>query len=246
MAAEYGNEDPLYDPRVSYPGMPKRYMKEGPDPVENLHNIQYFHEFFGDVRNHSHYPDTDEKRKKNMSRLSGHFDRIFSNLQPTQNERYVRELQEKERRHVEQIKARLDRYAREHRPTPPPPPRVPTPPREPTPARASTPAAAAETNVPNQFLSRDPYEVLGIPRGSSRVVIRKAYRDLSRVYHPDKRTGDPNATSIFQNINNAHARLTGSGFKTGNRWVTHVKAYAKKHNVSYREALSKAKASYKK
>lgn len=246
MAAEYENEDPLYDPRVSYPGMPKRYMREDPDPVTNLHNIQYFHEFFRDERNHSHYPDTNEKRKKNMSRLSGHFDRIFSNLQPTQHERYARELQEKERKHVEQIKARLDQYARAHRPTPPTPPRVPTPPREPT------PAAAAETNVPNQFLSRDPYEVLGIPRESSRVVIRKAYRDLSRVYHPDKRTGDPNAKSIFQSINNAHASLiarlnvNGSGLKTGNRWVTHVKAYAKKHSVSYREALSKAKASYKK
>ena len=28
-------------------------------------------------------------------------------------------------------------------------------------------------------------------------------------------------------------------------WINHVKAYQKKHNVSYKEAMSKAKASYK-
>jgi hypothetical protein len=28
-------------------------------------------------------------------------------------------------------------------------------------------------------------------------------------------------------------------------WILHVKAYQKKHNVSYKEAMSKAKASYK-
>ena len=28
-------------------------------------------------------------------------------------------------------------------------------------------------------------------------------------------------------------------------WIDHVKAYAKKHGVSYKEAMSKAKASYK-
>jgi len=28
-------------------------------------------------------------------------------------------------------------------------------------------------------------------------------------------------------------------------WISHVKAYAKKNNVSYKEAMSKAKASYK-
>ena len=30
-----------------------------------------------------------------------------------------------------------------------------------------------------------------------------------------------------------------------NPWITHVKAYAKKHNLKYGDALSKAKASYK-
>ena len=31
-----------------------------------------------------------------------------------------------------------------------------------------------------------------------------------------------------------------------NSWIVFVKAYAKKHNMSYREAMKKAKPSYKK
>lgn len=31
-----------------------------------------------------------------------------------------------------------------------------------------------------------------------------------------------------------------------NSWIAHVKDYAKKHNISYREALKQAKATYKK
>jgi len=36
------------------------------------------------------------------------------------------------------------------------------------------------------------------------------------------------------------------GAKKPSAWITHVKDYAKKHGVSYKEALTKAKASYKK
>lgn len=31
-----------------------------------------------------------------------------------------------------------------------------------------------------------------------------------------------------------------------NRWIAHVKEYAKKHNISYTQALKEAKATYKK
>jgi hypothetical protein len=33
--------------------------------------------------------------------------------------------------------------------------------------------------------------------------------------------------------------------KIMSEWIMHVKAYAKKNNVSYKEAMSKAKATYK-
>ena len=31
-----------------------------------------------------------------------------------------------------------------------------------------------------------------------------------------------------------------------NRWISHVKAYQKKHNCSYKQAMARAKKSYKK
>lgn len=36
----------------------------------------------------------------------------------------------------------------------------------------------------------DPYEILGIPVGTPISDVRKAYRRLSVIYHPDKETGD--------------------------------------------------------
>ena len=38
---------------------------------------------------------------------------------------------------------------------------------------------------------RDPYEVLGIPRSAGEDEIKKAYRQLSRMYHPDANINNP-------------------------------------------------------
>ena len=42
---------------------------------------------------------------------------------------------------------------------------------------------------------RDPYEVLGVPHGATDEQIKKAYRKLSRQYHPDS------------NVNSAHPEI---------------------------------------
>lgn len=51
----------------------------------------------------------------------------------------------------------------------------------------------------------DPYEILGMPLGSSQSDIKKAYRKLSVILHPDKETGDEKA---FMKLTKAYQALT--------------------------------------
>ena len=51
----------------------------------------------------------------------------------------------------------------------------------------------------------DPYAILNIPEGASKKMIKKAYRKLSLVHHPDKPGGD---TKLFREVADAHRTLT--------------------------------------
>src|SRR3981189_1845054 len=51
---------------------------------------------------------------------------------------------------------------------------------------------------------RDPYEVLGVPRGASAAAIKSAYRKLAKKHHPDNNKNDPKAAARFSEINSAH------------------------------------------
>jgi DnaJ-class molecular chaperone len=54
---------------------------------------------------------------------------------------------------------------------------------------------------------RDPYEVLGVPRGASAAAIKSAYRKLAKKHHPDSNTNDPKAAARFSEINTANEIL---------------------------------------
>lgn len=51
----------------------------------------------------------------------------------------------------------------------------------------------------------DPYEVLGLKRGASDEEIKKAYRTLSRKYHPDANVNNPNAAQAEERFKQVQA-----------------------------------------
>lgn len=57
---------------------------------------------------------------------------------------------------------------------------------------------------------RDPYEVLGVPRDADMDQIKKAYRQLSRKYHPDANINNPNkdqAEEKFKEVQAAYKQI---------------------------------------
>ena len=62
----------------------------------------------------------------------------------------------------------------------------------------------------------DPYSVLGVSRDASDEEIKKAYRKLSRKYHPDANINNPNkeqAEEKFKEVNEAYEVLSDSDKK---------------------------------
>ena len=56
----------------------------------------------------------------------------------------------------------------------------------------------------------DPYQVLGVSRGASDEEIKKAYRNLSRKYHPDANVNNPNkaqAEEMFKQVQQAYDQI---------------------------------------
>jgi DnaJ-class molecular chaperone len=58
---------------------------------------------------------------------------------------------------------------------------------------------------------RDPYEVLGVPRGASAAAIKSAYRKLAKKHHPDNNNNDPKSAARFSEINSANEIIGDEG-----------------------------------
>ncbi len=57
-------------------------------------------------------------------------------------------------------------------------------------------------------LRRDFYKILGVNKDATTSQIKKAYRKLAMVYHPDKNPDDPGASEKFHDINAAYEVLS--------------------------------------
>ncbi|MBX6370656.1 MAG: molecular chaperone DnaJ [Acidothermus sp.] len=58
------------------------------------------------------------------------------------------------------------------------------------------------------FIEKDYYKILGVPKDASTAEIKKAYRKLARQYHPDANKGDPKAEERFKEISEAYDVLS--------------------------------------
>lgn len=57
-------------------------------------------------------------------------------------------------------------------------------------------------------MPRDPYEVLGVSKSSSPEEIQKAYRKLSKKFHPDRNPGDKQADANYKEVQAAYEILS--------------------------------------
>ncbi|KAA3677818.1 uncharacterized protein DEA37_0002186 [Paragonimus westermani] len=61
---------------------------------------------------------------------------------------------------------------------------------------------------PGVWTSRDYYDILGVKRDASMHEIKREFRKLAKVLHPDHNKDDPKASEKFQELSRAYEPLT--------------------------------------
>ena len=86
----------------------------------------------------------------------------------------------------------------------------------------------------------DPYQILGVSRGASDEEIKKAYRQLSRKYHPDANINNPNkaqAEAKFKEIQQAYQQImkekSQGGYQGGAGSGYHTNGYGQNQSGGY-------------
>ena len=58
------------------------------------------------------------------------------------------------------------------------------------------------------WVDKDFYKILGVPKDASEADIKKSYRKLARKYHPDQNQDDPSAEKKFKDLSEAYSVLS--------------------------------------